>query len=134
MPITYEVHRDGHFIHALAGGNLTGRDFIDYENKHAADKRLNSPVVELLEISFGACKSLTRSDFEEVLEHRKKLKSPPVTHRCAILVTYGDNHCWSIAEFYSGMVNLHFPENVIVFGDAQTARIWLGVEEPELTR
>ena len=129
MPIRYEVHREGHFIHAAATGTLTSQDFINYETQHAADTRLKPPVVELFEISHGACKNLSPEDFEQVLEHRKKRAVASVQHRCAILVPYGDAHCWNIAEFYSGMVNLHLPESVIVFGDARTARIWLGVDQ-----
>ena len=134
MPITYEILREGHFIHAVSSGILTRQDFINYEERHAADKRLKSPAVELLEISFGACKNLLPFDFELILEHRKTLDQAPAPHRCAILVSYGDTQCWDIAEFYSGMVNLHLPESVIVFGDARTARIWLGVEEANLPR
>ena len=132
MPIVYEVHHEGHFIHAMATGTLTSRDFINYEIEHTTDTRLKPPVVELLEISHGACKDLSRDDFEVILEHRKKLAPAPVRHRCAILVSYDDSHCWNITEFYSGMVNLHLPESVIVFGDSRTARIWLGVDQTRL--
>ena len=129
MPITYEIYREGHFIHAVATGTLTSQDFINYEIQHAADTQLKPPAVELMEIFHGACKNLSPDDFEEILEHRKNRAPEPVQHRCAILVSYGDAHCWNIAEFYSGMVNLHLPESVIVFGDARIARIWLGVDK-----
>lgn len=132
MPITYEVHREGHFIHASATGILTCQDFINYEIAHAADTRLKPPVVELLEISYGACKNMTKDDFRAILEHRKTQSFSPVPHRCAILVSYGDAHCWNIADFYSGMASLHLPESVIVFGDVRTARIWLGVDQARL--
>jgi hypothetical protein len=129
MPITYKASSDGHFIHAVASGNLSVRDFIDYEKEHAGDPRLKAPLAELLEITYGSCSKLEPSDFDEVLQFRKSLPDPPEPHRCAILVSYGDIKCWDIAELYSGLVNLHFPESVIVFGDARTARIWLGIEE-----
>ena len=49
MPITYEVSRDGHFIHAVASNNLTSRELVEYEKEHGSDKRLKPPVAELRE-------------------------------------------------------------------------------------
>ena len=56
MPITYEVHKDGHFIHAVASRVLTGDEFVEYEVAHAIDERIKPPVSELLEVQHGACR------------------------------------------------------------------------------
>jgi hypothetical protein len=129
MPIAYEVHQDGHFIHAVASGVLTGEEFVQYEIDHAKDERIKVPLSELLEIPFGAFKELTEEDVEQVLLRRKTTGSPPTPHRCAIVVPYADGRAWNLAKFYEGMVSLHFPESVIVFGDPRIAKIWLGVED-----
>lgn len=132
MPIEYKVSDDGHFLHAIAAGVLTPEEFIDYEVEHGSDKRLKPPVNELLEIEFGACRNITKEDISRVLDRRKELKDPPTPHRCAIVVSYDDAQGWDIASFYEGMVIVHYPEIVIVFGDKRIARTWLGFEKSAL--
>jgi hypothetical protein len=127
MPITYEVHKGGHFIHAVASGVLTGDEFVEYEVAHATDERIKPPVSELLEIQHGACRQLTKDDVSRVLERRKQEQRLPTPHRCAIVVSLSDERSWDLAKFYEGMVTLHPAESVIVFGDVRIARTWLGV-------
>ncbi len=86
-------------------------------------------MAELLEIRPGACRDVNEKDMVAVLDRRKECPRGPMPHRCAIVVAHGDTHAWNLARFYEGMVRLHYPENVIVFGDAHTARIWLGVDD-----
>ncbi|UCF79460.1 MAG: hypothetical protein JSW03_04260 [Candidatus Eiseniibacteriota bacterium] len=129
MPITYNVYRDGRFIHAVAKGPLTSDEFVQYELDHATDKRIKSPLAELLEIEPGACKDITMEDMNRVLEQRSRIKRSPARHRCAIVVSPTDTRCWDLAKFYEAMVPLHNPETTIVFGDAEVARVWLGVDE-----
>ena len=128
MPVTYDVQNHGHFIQAVASTPLTGLEFIDYEVAHAIDPRITPPVNELLEVKAGALEAITKEDISAVLERRKQIPSPPTPHRCAIVVSGMDARDWEMASFYEGMVTLHYPEDVIVFGDARIARIWLGVE------
>jgi hypothetical protein len=127
MPIKYLVSEDGHFIHAVAEGCITKQEFIEYEITHAADSRLKSPVCELLEVKYGAFKVITRDDILKISEKKKKSGLTHKTHRCAVVFNLMDYQAWSLARFYNGMAILHYPENVIVFGDVKTARIWLGV-------
>jgi hypothetical protein len=129
MPISYEVHNDGHFIHAIASGVLSSQEFVDYEIAHANDERIKPPVNELLEIKHNACKLITKDDCSKILEKRKEIPKLPTPHRCAIVVSISNSHAWNIAKFYEGMVMLHHPEDVIVFADERIARIWLGVEK-----
>jgi len=131
MPITYAVHDGGHFIHAVARGVVQGEEFVEYEVAHAIDESLDPPVSELLEIQHGACRQVTMDDVWCVLERRKYAVRPPTPHRCAIVVSLADEHAWNLAKFYEGMVTLHGPESVIVFGDPHTARMWLEVEVTE---
>ena len=128
MAITYEVLNGGHFIHAIASGEVSSEEFIQYEIDHAIDKRIKSPVAELFLIKPNACKHITQDDMRKILERRRAIERPPTPHACAILVSSEDVHAWRLAKFYEGMVTLHYPESVIVFGDEHTARIWLGVE------
>jgi len=132
MPITYSVSEDGHFIHATAGEPVTPDEFVEYEVAHATDDRVQAPVSELLEIEHGAMKHITREAASRVVQCRADLGRPPTLHRCAIVVSYGDAHGWDLATFYGGLVMLHAPKVVIVFGDVRTARIWLGIDQPPL--
>jgi hypothetical protein len=63
-----------------------------------------------------------------VLERRAEIKEKPTPHRCGIVVQYSDTHSWNLAKFYEGMVMLHSPESVIVFGDERVAHTWLGID------
>lgn len=128
MPIKYEIRASGHYIHAIAEAPLTGEEFVDYEVAHANDRRIAAPLVEVFEIRPGACDGITKDHIDEVLRKRSGLEDRPVRHRCAIVIPYLDSHAWDIAEYYQGMARLHFPETVIVFGDMNTAGVWLGIE------
>lgn len=129
MPIEYTVSPDGNFIHAVASDPLTGEEFVEYEVAHAIDERIKPPVSELIEVGRGALRNLTKEDISKVLERRKEVRTPHTQHRCAITVPHGDVHGWELAKFYEGMVILHSPEVVIVFGDSNSAARWLGFDE-----
>jgi hypothetical protein len=129
MPIKYDVFRNGHFIHAVASGVMTGAEFIEFEVAHPTDERVKAPLYELFEIQDGATVQLSKEDIEKVLKMRKEIETLPTPHKCAIVISYVDSHAWDLAKYYEGMVTLHYPESVIVFGDIRTARIWLGVED-----
>ena len=129
MPIEYLVSRGGHFVHAVATHPVTRQEFIEYEVAHAIDKNIKTPVSELLEIGHGALRHITKDEMSRVLQRRAEIKRLPLPHRCAIVVSYADAHAWDLAKFYEGMVMLHSPDSVIVFGDINTAKLWLGVED-----
>jgi len=128
MPITYSISNNGHFIHAKTSGDVTGQEFIEYEVLHAIDKRLKSPIAELMEIENDSLNIVTESDITKVMDQREKIVNLPHPHRFAIIVSLGDIHAWNLARFYEGMVTLHYPESVVVFGDVFVARAWLGVD------
>jgi len=128
MPIQYEIKNEGHFIEAIATGLVTSSEFVAYEIDHAIDKRVKAPVFELLEIQYNALKNIQKIDIFEVLSQRKQKERLPVPHRCAIVVSVSDIHGWDLAKFYEGMVNLHSPESVIVFGDKYIALTWLDIK------
>lgn len=127
MPIEYTVHHNGHFIYAVASGTVTDEEFIDYELMHATGEDLKPPVSELMEIRPGACKQVTYEGMLKVLERRKEHKKTTKLHRCAIVLPYTNVHGWNLLKFYEGMLKLHYPEIVMVFGDGRLARVWLGV-------
>ncbi len=129
MPITYSVSNNGHFIHAKTSGKVTGQEFVDYEVAHAIDKRLKPPIAELMEIENDSLKIVTENDISQIIEQRESIVSLPTPHRCAIVVSLGDIHAWNLARFYEGMVTLHYPENIVVFGDSMVARTWLGIDQ-----
>jgi len=128
MPITYDILNGGHFIYAKTSGIVTGQEFVDFEVAHAVDKRLTPPVAELLEIENDSLKNVTENDITKVMDRREKLVNLPNPHRCAIVVSLGDIHGFDLAKYYGGMVSLHYPEDVIVFGDVIVARAWLGID------
>jgi hypothetical protein len=66
---------------------------------------------------------------EEVIRRRKELPEPPSPHKGAIVIAPGDAQGWDLTKFYESMVRLHYPMDVIIFGEEATARIWLGIEK-----
>jgi len=128
MSITYDVSKEGHVILATAAGRVTSEEFVEYEVAHAVDSRVRPPVAELLIIEEGALDRVTTDDMHRVLERRAEIEEKPMPHRCGIVVRYSDDHSWNLAKFYEGMVMLHSPETVIVFGDEGSARAWLGIK------
>lgn len=127
MPITYQIKNNGHLIHSIAEGIVTSDDFINYEIEHATDEKLKSPVNELFEIKHGAFDNLTESDIHKILERRKN-SAQPRRHRCALVLSMSDHKGWDLAKYYEKLVMLHYPASVIVFGDLNTAKIWLGIK------
>lgn len=128
MPISYDILNDGHFIYAKTYGNVTSKDFVEFEVAHTIDKRLKPPIVELLEIESDSLTNISEKDITKVMDQREKLVNLPNPHRCAIVVSLGDIHGFDLAKYYGGMVSLHYPEDVIVFGDVVVARAWLGID------
>ncbi len=126
MPIKYDVHAEGHFIHAIAESPLTSEEFVGYEVAHATDKRLKAPVSELFEIEAATFIDITMDDMKEVLKRRGEMKRLPTPHRCAISLRSLDDHSWALAKFYEGISMLHSPETVIVFAHPGIARQWIG--------
>jgi hypothetical protein len=49
-----------------------------------------------------------------------------------MVISVGDAVGWDVAKFYEGMVRLHYPKDIIVFGDERIARIWLGIEKVDI--
>jgi hypothetical protein len=129
MPIEYRVSDGGHFIHAIAQGEVTNEEFIDYEEKHGSDARVKAPCKELLEIPTGAFRLVTHDAVEEVLSRRRS-RGPRVCHHCAIVVSYSDAAAWDLAKLYERLATVHSPCSVVVFGDVGIARTWLGAPEP----
>ena len=129
VPITYEVHGNGHFIHAVAESPLTRQEFVDYEVAHATDSRISTPVSELFEISGAAFQLLSMDDMKEVLRLRGETDHLPTPHRCAIVLDSLDDHSWRLAKFYEGMSMLHSPESVIVFANPDIGRKWIGFDD-----
>ncbi len=127
MPISYKVIDDGHGIIAHAEGTVSAKEFIDYEVAHATDNRIRTPVSELLIIENKALSLITNGDMERILELRLEIEQKPTPHRLGIVIPDSDPHAWNLARFYEGMVELHSPESVIVFGDEVIARTWLGL-------
>ena len=123
MPITYSVSNNGHFIFAKTNGNVTSKEFIDYEVSHAIDKQLKAPISELIEVENDSLKKVTENDLSSIMDQREKIVTLPNPHRCAIVVSLGDIHTWNLARFYGEMVTLHYPESVVVFGDTMLSLI-----------
>lgn len=130
MPIEYRVGENGHFIHAIARGEVTDEEFVDYEDKHASDARVKPPCRELLEIPHGSFKLVTPDAVERMLARRQQSRKQYLCHNCAIVVSYSDAGAWDLAKLYERLASLHSPCSVVVFGDLGIAKTWLGVSTP----
>jgi hypothetical protein len=130
MPIEYKVAENGHFIHAIARGEVTDAEFVDYEEKHATDARVKPPCKELLEIPHGSFRLVTHGAVEQALQQKQRSKRPYLCHHCAIVVSYSDDAAWDLAKLYERLASLHSPCSVVVFGDMGIAKTWLGISAP----
>ena len=74
MPIKYEIHDDGRFIHAKAYGIVTDADLIEYETAHISVERIKPPVDELLEIAPDAVIQLTRQGIQEAIKKEQRTR------------------------------------------------------------
>ena len=129
MPIKYEIHDNGRFIHAEAYDIVTDADFIEYETAHISDARIKPPVDELLEISPNAVIRLTRDGIQEAIEKSKEAGKKRIPYRCAIVVSSPEEIAWDLAKYYESLAKLHSLSSVIVFASSDVARIWLGREK-----
>jgi len=129
MPIEYAVSNEGRLVHATASHPVKYEDLAEYETTASNDARVKHPMSELFVVEADALKGITKDDIEKVVEQRKAQPSPTKPHQCAIVISLEDAASWKVAKFYEAMAKLHYPKNVIVFGDIKIARIWLGVEE-----
>jgi hypothetical protein len=127
VPIEYRVAEDGHFIHAIARGEVTDEEFADYEDKHASDARVRPPCKELLEVPHGSFRLVTHAAVEQALARRQQSGKSYQCHHCAIVVAYSDDDAWDLAKLYERLASLHSPCSVVVFGDLGVAKTWLGV-------
>lgn len=127
MPIEYKVAENGHFIHAIAMGEVTDEEFVGYENGHTSDARVKFPFKELLEIRQGSFRLVTHKAIERLVTRRGQPGSRHLWHHCAIVVSYSDDGAWDLAKLYEKLASPHSPCSVVVFGDLGVAKTWLGV-------
>jgi len=129
VPIEYSVREGGRFVHAIARGEVTNEEFIDYETKRGGDARVKASCRELLEVPAGVLRLVTREAIEEALS-RRAAKAARAPHRCAIVVSYSDSAAWDLAKLFEKLAAARSPGSVVVFGDVGTAKTWLGASEP----
>jgi hypothetical protein len=126
MPIEYTVGSDGMFVHAVASGAVTLDDVHRYMHDVAHDEHVRPGFSEL----FDGCE-ITESDVvpesfvyicELVLADPKRKRG----NKVAIVVRKSSS--FHNAQQYERLVRSE-AQNVIVFNDVRTAKIWLGAVE-----
>jgi hypothetical protein len=98
------------------------------------DETIKPPTCELFEVKTGIIMEITLKGTKTIIRRRKKLKRDRINHRCAIVVSPDDSQIWNLAKFYESMSLLHEPAFVLVFGDMEIAKKWLGIKVSELNR
>ena len=126
MPVRYTVSSNGLFIHAVAHGLLKSDDIYQYINDISQDDRVKPGFSELFDVH-----EMTESQVIPELfgDFRKLIRDDPKRKRGGKLaIVVRTNSSFNKAQQYERSV-MPDVQNVIVFNDVHTAKIWLGVTE-----
>lgn len=123
MPLEYEVLEEGTLVHAVASGNFLLEDCLAYERAVAQDERVRAGYRELYDVSAVESFSFDPEDMSSIAEASASNPKDRPGRRVAIVVNSSEG--FQLARLYRDLTAEL--ENVIVFNDEATARIWLGV-------
>ena len=126
MPLEYSVEQEGTFVQAAATGKLTSDEILAYEDQLAEDSRIQSGFRELFDVS-----DITESEVQD--EHlpmiaERVARNPKRTKSAKLAIVARRPESFDRARRYERFASLH-RQNVVVFNDIATARIWLGRSE-----
>ena len=126
MPIKYTVGSEGMFVHAVGSGAVTLDEVRQYMHDIAHDDRVKPGFSEL----FDGCR-ITESliapeSFIDI--HELVLADPKRKRGNKVAVVVGRTSSFYNAERYERLASSN-SQNVIVFNDVHTAKIWLGAAE-----
>lgn len=123
MPIKYTVGSDGMVVHAVVSGVVTVDEVHQYMHDIAQDDRVKPGFREL----FDACEitesRIVPESFVDI--HKLVLSDPKRKRGNKMAIVVGSSSSFHNAKRYERLATSN-SQNVIVFNDVHTAKIWLG--------
>lgn len=128
MPIEYRIYEDDHYVYAKATGTLTPQEIVDYVNMLHLEPNLKPGFKELFDVRYISKSEVTIESFQKIIKQAMMDKKRNQMNRLAIVVSKVDS--FDRAKHYEKSVSSE-KETVIVFNMLDTAKIWLGVDQPK---
>ena len=123
MPIEYTVSSDGVIVHAVASGAVTLDEVRRYMHDVARDERIRPGFSELFDgcqITEGRVGPESFAEIQELV-----LADPKRKPGSRVAIVVGKRPSFDKAKQYERLAG-STAQNVIVFNDMHTAKIWLG--------
>lgn len=128
MSIKYTVSADGTFVHATATDTLTLEEIKNFINDTEDDTHIKPGFIELFDVRMI---SESQIDFQALMEIRELiLASSKYINHSKLAIVVGKKSSFENAREYEQLVSPD-TQNVIVFNNISTAKIWLGVTSEE---
>ena len=129
MPVKYEVSLNGMFVHAVATGTLDPEEIYQYVSDIDEDERIKPGFRELFDVSEIEKSNVIFGSFEKIRE--LILSSSKRTPGSKLGIVARKTSSFYNAELYERLMS-DGAQNVIVFNDVYTAKIWLGAVDISL--
>ena len=127
MPVEYQIHDNGKYVHAKATGTLTPEEIIDYIHKLKANSEIKEGYKELFDVRFITESKVTINSFARIIKEVIADEKRIFRNKLAIVVSKLES--FNKAKFYEKTVPAE-KQKVIVFNTIETAKTWLGVDKP----
>jgi hypothetical protein len=129
MSLKYVVSEDGKFVYTTVSGTLEEEEIIKYLHDVIKDKRIKPGFSELFDMTHLSGSPITPDLF--LLLRDLIASNPKKNPQSKVAIVAGPAGSFEKARQFESVVS---PEvaNVIVFGDIETARVWLGVKDSKI--
>ena len=131
MPIEYTVSPDGKFVYAVATGVLKPDEIYRYVHETAEDERIEPGHREIFDVREILESEVSPESFDKIRELIIASPKRKQSNKLAIVVRKSSS--FYNARRFESMVR-DGVQNVIVFNDIHTAKVWLGVNDMEIER
>jgi len=126
MPIEYTVSSDGMFVHAIGSGVVTVDEVRRYMHDIAHDDCVKPGFRELFDAREITESRIVPESFVDI--HKLVLADPKRKRGNKMAIVVGSSSSFHNAKRYERLA-MSNSQNVIVFNDVRTAKIWLGAAE-----
>jgi hypothetical protein len=127
MPIDYKIYENGDYVYAKATGILTPDEILDYEQKLSQNPKMKSGYKELFDVRDIIKSEVTKDSLQKVIKEIMSDEKKSHRNKLAIVVSRGES--FDRAKYYEKTVP-STKQTIIVFNMLETAKTWLGVDEP----
>ncbi len=123
MPIEYQVSNDGSYVHVVASGTVTAKESIDCQKSIAENSIVKLGYRVLFDTSKIAKIEISKGDIIQI--ENSAFLNPKNTPDMKVAIVANTMIVFVISRFYDRMISI--TENIIVFNNISSAKIWLEV-------